>query len=181
MTRQLLFGLFTLASITSAVAQIHHRVNESDTLYTTYDGVAWTLRDSLPVGIWSVYALNTGSHFSRILHPRILIMRGMYVAYKRHGIFTYYDANHRGQVIRTESYDGGVLEGEYRLFLNDLVQTVGTYRAGKREGLWKSYDECWSRNESRQAVSLKGYYLASETQYSMGQVVSSKTYHCEQP
>jgi hypothetical protein len=173
--------LFTIALVHGAGsrAQVHHHTSIRDTLYTKPIGAFRTFRDSLPDGVWSAYTRNSGGFFSRLIHPRIVVLQGAYEGNRRQGTFTYYDPNRRGQVQRTETYYNGVLEGEFQIFFwNGRLQTHGNYHNGLREGLWRHYDECWRRNEAGQAVELLGFYLASEIVYANGQRISTNRYSC---
>lgn len=177
------YSLFLLALLTCTLtsAQVEHHVSYRDTMFVkSHEGIYLTFRDSLPDGVWTAYARNSRGFFSRLLHPKVPAFKGYFIAGRKEGTFTYYNTYRRGEVERIENYVHGVLDGRFYLFFAyGRVQTCGMYGNGKREGIWMSYDECWGRNTAGVAVSLKGYYLASETEYSIGEVLWSRRYTCD--
>jgi len=70
------------------------------------------------------------------------------------GLVTYFFEN--GKISKTETYDEGVLDGDYSEFYDSgNLKESGKYEDGKREGIWKTYYETGK-------IKIRGKYREGE-------------------
>ena len=145
----------------------------------------WELRDSLADGTWQLVGRTDACpRGSRERHVRgqpakgeVILMQGSYYMGRRHGYFEYRDIC--GQLTRDEFYSNGELNGEFHIWDDGNVQTLGRYSQGLKAGLWLSFDDCFVQKEGKRHGRLKYTFpRVSDTYFQQGKTVWSRDYGC---